>query len=159
MALAGMTQEQTNKENRDHCKRIAEELELYASGRAYKCPECGEVHGWDEIEETEHENEEKETCYRCPNCDSELYEDEFEQMSLYDYFSDCLDIEYRVSGRARDALRSVCIMVTCGGPNIYIDTASKAVELYWWGDRASYPLLSGTVEAVDDWAAEHWACL
>ena len=50
MALAGMTQEQTNKENRDHCKRIAETLELYANGDAYKCPECGEVYESEKFE-------------------------------------------------------------------------------------------------------------
>lgn len=152
-------QEQTDRENRETCRRIAEELEVYASGDAYKCPHCGEVHTMGEYEETEHENDDGYTCYTCPYCGEEIEEDDLEAVSLYDFFEDCLDIEYRVSGRARDALRSVQVMVTCGGPNIYIDTASKAVELYWWGDRASYPLLSDTVAAVDEWAEEYWSCL
>jgi hypothetical protein len=45
-------------------------------------------------------------------------------------------------------------MIACGGPNIYVDTASKAVELYWWGDRASYLLLSDTVDAIDECFSE-----
>lgn len=157
--VAETRQEQTDRENRDHCRHIAEDLEQYASGDAYKCPHCGEVHTMDEYEESEHEDKDGCTCYTCPNCGEEIEEDALEAVSLYDYFEDCLDIEYRVTGRARDALRSVCIMVACGGPNIYIDTATKNVELYWWGDRASYPLLSDTVDAVNDWAAEYWACL
>lgn len=157
--IAETRQQKTERVGRDRCRYIAEELEAYCSGSAYKCPHCGEVHEMDDYEETEHENEDGCTCYTCPNCGEEIEEDDLEAVSLYDYFEDCLDIEYRVTGRARDALRSVCVMVCCGGPNIYIDTASKAVELYWWGDRASYPLLSDTVDAVDEWADEYWRCL
>jgi hypothetical protein len=50
-------------------------------------------------------------------------------------------------------------MVSCGGPNIYIDTAEKAVLLYWWTDRARYYLSSDAVDAVDDWARENWEFL
>jgi len=150
MALANMTQKETDRENFEHCKRIAETLEKYANGEIFKCPVCGE-----ECECTEEENENGDTVYimEC-GCTTE---EEPEQMSLYDYFSDCLDIEYRCDSKKE--YRSVCVMVTCGGPNIYIDTASKAVELYWWGDRARYSLLSDTVNAIDDWAEEYWNCL
>jgi hypothetical protein len=30
------------------------------------------------------------------------------------------------------------------------------VELYWWTDRASYPISYDAVDAVDEWAAEYW---
>lgn len=136
-------QEKTDRENWEHCKRIAEDLEAYADGRVYCCPKCG-AHVQD----------------NCLFCDCgeqvDLFGD-WEQMSLYDYFSDCLDIEYRC-GSDRE-YRSVCIMVACGGPNIYIDTAEKAVLLYWWTDRARYYLSSDAVEAVDEWAEEYWNCL
>jgi len=157
MALAGMTQEQTNEENRNHCKRIAEDLELYASGSAYKCPCCREVFDHDDIAESEHENAGGITCYTCPHCNEEIEESDLEAVSLYDYFEDCLDIEYRCD--AQREYRSVQIMVTCGGPNIFIDTATKQVELYWWGDRASYPISYDAVDAVDAWAEEYWGCL
>lgn len=143
-------QEKTDRENREHCKRIAQDVEDYAEGRVYRCPECGEILTLpDDVGDK----------YRCPDCETVSDVDDLEQLGLYDYFSDCLDIEYRVSGRARDAFRSVCIMVACGGPNIYIDTASKAVELYWWTDRASYPLSHDACDAIDDWASEYWSCL
>ena len=49
-------------------------------------------------------------------------------------------------------------MVACGGPNIYVDTGSKAVELYWWTDRASYSLLSETAEAITAEFEELYNC-
>lgn len=149
--------EKTDRENREHCKRIADELEAYAAGNVYKCPECGQEHAREDIEESEHEDESGWAAYTCPSCGAEIAENDWEQMSLYDYFSDCLDIEYRC-GSDR-AYRSVCIMVACGGPNIYIDTDEKAVLLYWWTNRARYYLSSDAVEAVDDWAREYWECL
>lgn len=151
------SQERTDRENREHCKRIADELELYASGGAYKCPHCCEVHNMDEYEETEHENEDGYTCYTCPHCGEEIEEDDLEAVSLYDFFEDCLDIEYRCDSKRE--YRSVCIMIACGGPNIYIDTEEKAVLLYWWSDRARYYLSGDTAEAVDEWAREYWECL
>jgi hypothetical protein len=76
---------------------------------------------------------------------------------LYDWAEDILDIEYRCGSDKE--LRSVQIMVTCGGPNIYVDTASKSVELYWWGDRASYPISYDAAAELDAWAEEYWRCL
>ena len=150
-------QERTDRENREHCKRIAEDVEAYASGDAYKCPHCGEVHNMDDYEETEHENEDGCTCYTCPSCGEEIEESDLEAVSLYDYFADCLDVEYRCGSDKE--YRSVCIMVACGGPNIYIDTDEKAVLLYWWRDRARYYLSNDAVDAVDEWAEEYWNCL
>lgn len=150
MALANMTQEETNIKNRNHCKRIAEELEEYVNGEIYRCPECGE-----HCNVEEEENENGETVYKCScGCVSEY---EPEQMGLYDWAEDILDIEYRC-GSDR-SLRSVCVMVTCGGPNIYVDTATKQVELYWLGDRASYPISYDAAAALDEWAEEYWNCL
>lgn len=149
MSLAGMTQEQTDNENREHCKRIAEELEAYAEGRIVKCPHCGERFELDAAEETE-------TGHTCPHCGEEIDDGDEEPQSLYDYFDDIFDIEYRVGGDRE--LRSVSIMVACGGPNIYIDTGSKQVELYWWGDRASYPISYTAVDEIDEYFAELYQC-
>lgn len=150
MALTNMTQEETNVENRERCRRIAKELEAYASGDIFRCPECGQ-----HCNVEEEENENGETIYKCScGCVSEY---EPEQLSLYDWAEDILDIEYRCGSDKN--YRSVCVMVTCGGPNIYVDTATKQVELYWWGDRASYPISYDAAAALDDWAEEYWNCL
>jgi hypothetical protein len=149
-------QDRTDRENRDYCRRIAEDLERYAAGTVYKCPECGEIIEFDDLDELEIETEDYPAwAYKLP-CGCETT-DEPEQLTLYDFFADCLDIEYRCSSRKE--YNSVSIMVTCGGPNIYIDTEEKAVLLYWWSDRARYYLSSDAVEAVDEWAAEYWNCI
>ena len=141
------------EENRNTCKRIAEELELYTDGNGYKCPNCGEVHSYDEYAETEHQNADGETIYTCPNCSGDIEESELEATSIYDYFkSELFDIEYRINGSRE--YRSVCVMIACGGPNIYIDTAAKAVILRWWGENAEYPLSYKAVEAIDQYWEE-----
>lgn len=150
MALANMTQEQTNEYNREHCKRIAEELEEYVNGNICRCPECGQACN---VEEEENEN--GDIIYKCSCGCTSKYEPE--QLSLYDWAEDILDIEYRCGSDKE--LRSVQIMVTCGGPNIYVDTATKQVELYWWGDRASYPISYDAAAELDAWAEEYWRCL
>lgn len=147
----------STSKNREHCKHIAELVEIYASGDAYCCPHCGEVFDHDGIAESERENADGIVCYTCPHCKEEIAENDLEPVSLYDFFEDCYDIEYRCNSQKE--YRSVCIMVACGGPNIYIDTASKRVELYWWSDRASYPIRWDAVDAVDAWAEEYWKCL
>ena len=54
------------------------------------------------------------------------------------------------------ALLMVLSMVACGGPNIYIDTASALVKLYWWTEYAEYPLSYSARDAIDEWAEEYW---
>jgi predicted RNA-binding Zn-ribbon protein involved in translation (DUF1610 family) len=152
-APAAAPQERSaEQENREHCKRIAEDLEAYANGDMYRCPECGDVFKWDN-------DRYADDVYLCPCCQTVVDECDLEAQSLYDYFSDCLDIEYRVSGRARDSYKSARIMVAFGGPTIYVDTASKAVELYWWTDHASHLLSQDVCDAIDEWAEEMWCCL
>ena len=133
--------------NRAHCKSIADTLDDYAGGRVVRCPECGTLHTIDD----------DRPAYRCADCGYCGDVDDYEPQTIYDYFDDVLDIEYRCDQHRE--YRSVQIMVAYGGPNIYIDTASKRVELYWWGDRADWPLDSDTVAAVDEWAEELWGCL
>lgn len=145
--VAMTNQEKQALDNRNTCKRIAEELDAIAAGRVYRCPECGEIIEWD----NDQYNDDERT-YTCPNCGKTLEENELEPFAMYDYFADVLDVEYRV-GSDRE-YRSVQVMVACGGPNIYVDTASKSVELYWWGDRASCLLLSDTVDAIDECFSE-----
>ena len=138
-------------ENREHCKRIALELEAYINGDLYRCPECGEVIEW--------KNEQYNPVtgdFVCQACGHTVDDGELEAVSLYDFFADALDIEYRVGSDKE--YRSVCVTVAFGGPNIYIDTRSKAVELYWWTEHASFPLSLDAVEAVDDWAEQFWSC-
>lgn len=135
-------------ENRAHCRRIAEELDAFINGEVKRCPECGEIHrrDWGDVGDA----------FKCPNCGEVASVDDWEWLGVYDFLEDSYDIEYRI-GSDRE-LRSVQIMVACGGPNIYLDTASKDVELYWWSERARYPLSYEAVAALDEWAEELYRC-
>lgn len=147
-ATVETSQQKQDRENREHCKRIADDLSDYANKLVYRCPECNEIitvpSNWTGDE------------YFCPDCGNRHSENEMEMLSMYNYFEDVLDIEYRINSDKQ--LRSVQIMVACGGPNIYIDTASKQVELYWWGDRASYPINYDVCDEIYDYFEELYQC-
>jgi len=147
ITVHGVKQKERNaaEENRNHCKHIAREIEAYTDGNVYRCPECDE-----EIRFPDNVGDK----YRCPHCHNVADVDEYEQLSIWDYMSDILDIEYRC-GSDRE-YRSCKIMVACGGPNIYIDTAGALVKLYWWTEYAEYPLSYEARDAIDEWAEEYW---
>jgi predicted RNA-binding Zn-ribbon protein involved in translation (DUF1610 family) len=146
MALANMTQAETDRENKEHCKYIAEQVEAYANGEVFRCPECGEESA------LHHDPNGRDIC---PNC-GVVYDDDFEQLSMWDYLSDALD--FRVLLDSRREVIATKILVAFGGPNIWIDTESRAVELYWWTDRASYPISGDACDEIDDWAREWLQC-
>lgn len=62
----------------------------------------------------------------------ELGQDD-EPFNAFDYLSDALDIEYVVSNKKE--YLGARVLVAFGGPNIWINTRTKQVEGYWWGDK------------------------
>lgn len=123
------------KENYDHCKRIALELDAIAEGKVFFTED-----GYDTIE-----------------IEDDYYDTELEQFTLFDYFNDCFDIKYTLESD-RETLSGVKIMIACGGPNIYVDTNDGKVKLFWWSDYAEYDLLPDTVRAIDDTFQELFYC-
>lgn len=142
MTLATMTKEETNKANREQCKHIADTLENVAIGCLYKCSECGELVDISENEELE------ETIFSgesvCPMCGEHA---EFEQVDMIDWLGDALDFDF-IIGSDRE-YKGCRVMVAFGGPTIYVDTIARSVDLYWWTDRASYPLSAYACEELD----------
>lgn len=57
------------------------------------------------------------------------------EYSAFDYLQDALDIEYIVSSKKE--YLGARVLVTFGGPNIWINTRTKTVEGYWWSDSAT----------------------
>jgi hypothetical protein len=57
-----------------------------------------------------------------------------EDFSAFDYLQDALDIEYIVNSKG-DYL-GARVLVTFGGPNIWVNTRTNTVEGHWWGDSA-----------------------
>mgnify|MGYP005835333947 CR=1 FL=1 len=82
----------------------------------------------------------------------EANDDEDDRCSGYDYLSDALDYEWILN--SDKTLKGARILVAFGGPNIWINTVTKQVEGYWWGDTVilSYHNdgldLSGTVAEI-----------
>jgi rubredoxin len=149
MALANMTQAQTDEYNRNHCKEIAETIEAYVNGDVRRCPECGAEHerDWDDVGDR----------FKCPECGAVASTDDWEMLSIYDYLDDILDITFTVDSRKNYKSASICI--AWGGPSIYIETADSYIRLYWWGDRAEYPLSYSASDAIDEWAEDYYNCL
>lgn len=121
-------------ENREYCKRVADELDAYAAGRMWRDIETGE---------------EKEM-------DSETVSGDFEQLSIFDCLADVLDYEITIDSRLE--YKSAKIWVTLGGPNVWIDTADKAVKLAWGTDRAEYALDWDTCDEIDEYMQELYTC-
>lgn len=97
-------------ENREYCKRVAEEIEEYATGN--------------------------------------MTDDNGDGLGLYDYLNDVLDFEFTVDSRKE--YKSAKIWVTLGGPNVWIDTAERAVRLAWGSDREEYPLDWDVCDKIDE---------
>lgn len=76
--------------------------------------------------------------------------------SGFDYLEDALDIQYIVNGDKQ--FLGARILVAFGGPNIWINTQTKTVEGYWWGESkfASYHNDEMDVEGAVE---ELWNCI
>ena len=151
------------KEHNEHCKEIAKNIEDYANGNVYKCPQCG-----DEIDDTREfdddgniinvdDDHDESGAMRCPTCgewmqfDDWTADDYAEQCSLFDYFSDAFDFRVTRSGLDRDGdIIGVEILIAFGGPNIWVDTCDQAVKLFWWGDRGEASIPGYVCEAIDN---------
>lgn len=72
------------------------------------------------------------------------------EYSAFDYLQDALDIEYIVSSKKE--YLGARVLVAFGGPNIWINTRTKTVEGYWWGDSAfaSFQDNIGLDEALEE---------
>lgn len=159
MALANMSQAETDRKNREHCKSIALDLEAYVNGEMYRCPKCGEIFNLYEVGNYETADEAADGIEKanCPHCDhvSEFYND-FEPLSIWDYLEDALDFRFLLG--SDKSVIAVKVLIAYGGPNIWIDTETGSVNLYWWTDRASYPISSDVAAALDEWAEEYFNC-
>ena len=85
-----------------------------------------------------------------------MVDDDGNQISLYDYLFDVLDYEFTIDSRKEYA--SAKIWVTLGGPNIWIDTAERAVKLAWGADREEYPLDWDVCNEIDGIMQEIYEC-
>lgn len=115
-------------DNTAHCIDIANELDAFANGDVIRCPICSEL-----VSRPYDEGEGVELDCGCKVDIDDL--DDLNKGSMYDYFRDHIyDIEYTINSDLEYI--GARIMIACGGPNIYINTNSKRVELYWGSSKA-----------------------
>lgn len=102
-------------------------------------------------DEIEHDEEDEEAC-EAGECECEP-----EPLDAYEFFVDRVyDIEYRIASDG--TYRSAELMIAGGGPNVYIDTGSRNLEVYW-GGHARWGLPSSLLDALDEIAEEQWDSL
>ena len=122
------------QENIEHVRYIAECIEAVNEGRMFR-------------------NEDGDIC--TADTDSDVPEDA-DVLTMLDYFEDVLDIVHYVGGR--NDYRGVRLMVACGGPNIYVDSMRGTVELYWWGESATWDISYSAREDITDTFREYFEC-
>ena len=112
---------------------IVEDMKKYASGRYFIWN--GELFPIDERDFckldgcTYHEG-----VYTMPD-GKEIADDVLEVATIGDYFDDFYDIDYVIGSNKH--YKACRVLVAFGGPNIYIDTWEKQVQLFWWSDTAT----------------------
>lgn len=70
------------------------------------------------------------------------------EASGYDYLSDVLDIEYIVS--ADKTYKAARILIAFGGPNAWINTQTRQLEVAWWSEPVYRDLPREFCEALDE---------
>lgn len=66
-----------------------------------------------------------------------------------DWVADVLDERYSLNGELRYI--AVRLTLTCGGPNIYLDTDTGEIEGFWGTDHYAVPVSDDVIAAVDEW--------
>ena len=87
---------------------------------------------------------------------AKISEDEIEIATIGDYFSDFYDIDFVVGINKK--YKACHVLVAFGGPNIYINTWDRQVQLYWWSDTATADIPVELCEQIDDFFQMLYEC-
>ena len=152
----------SKSENLKMVQGIVDELEMYASGDYFlHSGELFPIDIWDFSSKVDCEIRKEDTLcgeytyYIMPDGE-EILEDDVEPASLFDYFNDYLDVDYILDNQKQ--FKAVRVMITCGGPNIFIDSYCGEVQLYWWGERATAELSSDICDEINEIFREFYYC-
>lgn len=75
-------------------------------------------------------------------------EEDGETLNLYDYIANkVLDVTYIIN--SDKTYKAVELCVGFGGPNVYVNTRSQTIELYWGTDHESIWLPSEVCDELD----------
>lgn len=70
------------------------------------------------------------------------------QKGWFDLDRDILGVEYNVG--IGGSIKGVRIMLTAGGPNVYVDTNKRVVEMYWGSDYTFYPISDKCSSVIEE---------
>ena len=149
-------------ENMKHVQNIVVDLKNYASGDYFL--HHGELFPIDESDfckldgctiRKEHVFDEVHHFYIMPDGEA-IFEGDIEIATIGDYFDDFLDVDYIVDSNKR--YKACRVLVAFGGPNIYIDTWSRQVQLYWWSDTATADIPEELCVQIDDFFQMLYEC-
>lgn len=135
-------------DNTAHCIAIANELDALASSNKIRCPECGEI-----VNLPYEEGEGVEFDCGCKIDIDDL--DDLDGVTMWDYLEDnALDIEYTINSDL--SYKAARVLITFGGPNIYIDTNTSRVELYGGSSKACAYIGYRTRDAIDAYLEDEY---
>lgn len=80
--------------------------------------------------------------------------DNLGEASAMDWLGDVLDIHYTVTGDRQ--YRSARVCIGFGGPNVWVDTASRELEVYWGSGDERRSLPWSFISGLDDALEELW---
>lgn len=80
-------------------------------------------------------------------------EDEYRENGGFDPLDDPLDILFTVN--ARKSYRGCEITLACGGPNVYLNTRNREVEVYWGGKKAVAVVPYVICDYIDDYMEDY----
>ena len=85
-----------------------------------------------------------------------IFEGDIEVADIGDYFDDFYDIDYVIGS---DKHYKACrVLVAFGGPNIYIDTWEKQVQLFWWSNTATADIPEDLCMVIDEFFKVIYEC-
>ena len=71
----------------------------------------------------------------------------YNEGSFVDYINDALEVEYAMS--LSGGLQGVELLVSSGGPNVFINTRTAKIELYANGEHLEHELQDVVLEAIE----------
>lgn len=83
----------------------------------------------------------------------------YESSDFWEYLAnlDIYNIDFTVTSCSGGLeYKSVCIMVACGGPNIYIDTGEGALVGAWGGDREKIYLGNNIINDMNNYFEDYY---
>ena len=140
--------------NFEHVQNIVKDMEDFASGNFFL--HDGELFPIDESDFCKLAGcLYREGVYIMPD-GKEIADTDLEVATIGDYFDEFYNVDYVVGS---DKKYKACrVLVAFGGPNIYIDTWNRQVQLYWWSNTATADIPVNICDEIDEFFKMLYEC-